>query len=437
MSLSSSDNLYFDNNATTRPCDAATSAMLAGATELWHNPSSVHKPGQAARHAVEVARGHVASLLGARPKDCTFLSSGTEALDLAIRGTLALARKGALPTLLTTRVEHAAIRELAEQLEKDGSARVLWLPLKEGGVLDVPASRELVRKLHHDVPDAARSTCLLALQWANNETGAVQPVREASAFAKQIGATFLVDGTQWVGKLPTQLEPTEQGVHASASKNTPPLDMSTQHWCDMLVCSAHKFHGVKGCGILWARQGLRLRPTLVGTQELGRRGGTENVPAIIAAGAAAQHAQGFVHDADAIAHLSQLRDEFEQGIVGVLEQIAPHLSVRINKPASAWLLDAGVRVPSRLWNTTNIAFATLEAEALLIALSERGVAASAGAACSSGSLEPSPVLLAMGIEPQFAHGSIRLSLSRETTLDEVEEGLSRITAVVKRVAASM
>jgi cysteine desulfurase len=421
--------LYFDNNATTKPCEQALAAMQRACSELWHNPSSVHKPGQAVRHAVEVARQQVAALLGARPRDCTFVSSGTEGLDLAIRGTLDLAPKGTLPLLFTTRVEHAAIRDLAEQLEKQGSAQVHWLPLAEAGRVDVSQARSIMREALHAQASIAngvsgntppRVVALLAVQWANNETGVVQPVRALCDAARELGVTSLIDATQWVGKLPTTLTPLPQ-----------------QSWCDMLVCSAHKFHGVKGCGVLWARQGVRLRPTLLGTQELGRRGGTENVPAILAAGAAAQEAHAFVQDAEAIAHFASLRDELEQGVVGVLEQIAPHLDVRVNKPASPWLDDAGVRTPARLWNTTNIAFATLEAEALLIALSERGLAASAGAACSSGSLEPSPVLLAMGIEPRLAHGSIRLSLSRETSDEDVLAAIDTITQVVSRVAKSM
>jgi cysteine desulfurase len=432
--------LYFDNNATTKPCASATAAMLAAASDLWHNPSSVHKAGQAARHAVEVSRQQVAALLGARARDCTFVSSGTEGLDLAIRGTLGLgagpraaapldaARVGSLPVLFTTRVEHAAIRDLAEQVEKEGSARVVWLPLGEAGCVDAQAAREVLLETMRETGAGGgpRVPALLAVQWANNETGVVQPVRALCDAAREVGVTSLVDGTQWVGKLPTVL-----GAQ-------PQLGLLSQgSWCDMLVCSTHKFHGVKGCGVLWARQGVRLRPTLLGTQELGRRGGTENVPAILAAGAAAQEAHAFVQDAETIAHFASLRDELEQGVVGVLGQIAPHLSVRINKPASAWIDDADVRVPSRLWNTTNIGFATLEAEALLIALSERGLAASAGAACSSGSLEPSPVLLAMGIEPRFAHGSIRLSLSRETSDEDVLAAIDTMTKVVSRVAQSM
>ncbi len=395
--------MYFDNNATTRPCDAAVEAMNRASRELWHNPSSVHKAGQGVRHAVEVARADVARVLKVKPRECTFVSGGTEGLDMALRGLLALTKSESKPVLLTSRVEHAAIRDLAEWLEKSGAATVHWMPLDDAGVVDAVATAELMERIKPSV---------VALQWANNETGVVQPVRAVGLACRKANAKMVIDGTQWVGKCE--------------------VDDDLSAFADVLVCSAHKFHGCKGCGIVWARQGVRMRPALLGTQELGQRGGTENVPAILAAGAAATSI-----NLEASATVSQMRDWLEAEVVRGVAERAPGLRVVVNRPREATMMDAGVQRPSRLWNTTNIGFATLEAEALLIAMSERGVMASAGAACSSGSLEPSPVLLAMGVAPEVAHGSIRLSLSRETTWEEVRRGAQVIVDVVARVGASM
>jgi cysteine desulfurase len=381
---------------------------------VWHNPSSVHKAGQGARHAVEVARGQVAELLSVRARECFFVSSGTEALDLAIRGSLATSRKakdGGLPVLVTSKVEHAAIRELAEELEKQRAARVMWLKIGQGGVIDIDDATHVIEDACARVGGA-----VVAMQWANNETGVVQPVRAIGEVCRRLDARFIVDGTQWVGKMATSV-----------------MRGDGNAWCDMLVCSAHKFYGVKGCGVLWVRQGVRLRPTLVGTQELGMRGGTENVPAIMACGAAAEEAREFVMDEKRVRELAEMRDALEAGLVREVAVRAPHVRMRVNKPQQEWMMDGSERVAARLWNTTNIGFEKLEAEALLIAMSERGLMASAGAACSSGSLEPSPVLLAMGVESAFAHGSVRLSLGRETTREEVERACVVIGEVVGRV----
>lgn len=381
--------IELDNNATTRPTPGVVEAVRRGMVEFWHNPSSVHRAGQAARHQVELARQAVADLVGAKPREITFTSGGTEAIDLAIRGTLA-----ALPAfkqrLVTSRIEHAAVRDSAESIEKSGGG-VSWCPIGGGGIVDAGALERLL------TPDVG----LTSIQWANNETGAIQPVREIAEACKSRGILFHCDATQWVGKMPTDV------------REIP---------FDLLTFAPHKFHGPKGVGVLWTRAGVRLSPRVLGTQELGRRGGTENVPGILGAGVAAREAIEWLGDSSERDRLAYLRDHFEQEI----QQAIP--DAVINRPAG---------VNQRLWNTSNSGFPALEAEALLMLLSERGLAASAGAACSSGSLEPSPVLVAMGVPERVAHGSVRVSLSRETTSEEIERATKIVIESVARLRGSV
>lgn len=378
--------VYLDNNATTRPSPGVVRAVGSALAEYWQNPSSVHRAGQTARQQVELARKDVAALIGARPREITFTSGGTEAIDLAIRSGL-----GPGGVLVTSRVEHAAVRELAEQLEKTG-AEVRWCPLVEGGVGLINP-----KLLSIFLPGAS----LVSVQWVNNETGVVQPVEEIAALCRGAGVLFHCDATQWVGKLPVV-----GGERAAAF--------------DYLTFAPHKFHGPKGVGVLWSRRGAPVRPAIHGTQEQGRRGGTENVPGILGAGVAAREAMEWLADAGERERLSLLRDRFERRVLAA----CPGAVVN------------GAGAP-RLWNTTNIAFPRLEAEAILLMLSERGVCASAGAACSSGSLDPSPVLLAMGIPEELAHGSVRFSLSKETTEAEIEEAAETVIACIETLRASM
>ena len=342
---------------------------------------------------MEIARRQLAELIGAKPRDVVLTGSGTESIDLAVRGTLSACRAGAeLPLLVTTRTEHSAVRELADGLAQAGLCRVEWLPLVDG-VADLLALAALLEK----------RPWLVSVQWANNETGIVQPVMAIAELCREVGVLFHCDGTQWVGKNPVVFE---GGL---------PFDL--------LSFSPHKFHGPKGVGVLYTRRGVRFKPTLVGSQELGRRGGTENVPGIVGAGQAAAEAAAWLEattgQEPGVVHGARLRDRFERLV--------------LDRCPGAAVNGAG---KPRLWNTTNIAFPRLEAEALLLSLSERGVWASAGAACSSGSLEPSPVLLAMGIAPEWAHGSLRFSLSRVTTEEEVDVAAGVVAAVVLAQYAS-
>ncbi len=431
-----------DNNATTRPSPAVVEAVTRALTEAWHNPSSVHRAGQAARHEVELARKEVAALIGAQPREIVFTSGGTEAIDLAIRGVLGAGGQGSgvrgqgsgdaatpslrhsvtpsLPVVVSTRVEHAAVRDLLEELEKSGSAEVRWAPVNREGLVDLAALGGLL--------DGA---ALMSLQWANNETGAIQPVEAVGELCRAAGVRFHCDGTQWVGKEETKRRrdeetkrPGSDGPKGHASERSPSLRLSVSSSlpCDLLTFAPHKFHGPKGVGVLWSRRGLGMRPTIHGTQELGRRGGTENVPGIVGAGVACREAREWLSRPDERARLGALRDRFE-GLVqsGVRDAV-------VNGPRDA---------AHRLWNTTNLGFPGIEAEALLLMLSERGVWASAGAACSSGSLDPSPVLLAMGVPREIAHGSLRFSLSRHTTAAEIDEAAGIVADCVRRLRESL
>lgn len=395
--------IYLDNNATTRPVEAVVLAVAGALREVWANPSSVHRLGQAARARVELARRQVAELVGARPRELVFTGSGTEAIDLALRGSLGALGPGA--ALVTSRIEHAAVRELAEELEKSGR-RVVWLEVGGDGVISAQAVEAGLRS-------AGGGGAVVSVQWANNETGAVQPVREIARACAAAGAVFHCDATQWVGKGVTVLDDVP-GVAGEALGAA------------LVTFSAHKFHGPKGVGVLWARRGVKLRPTLVGTQELGRRGGTENVAGIIGAGVAAGEARAWLADPARAEAVGVLRDRFESLVLAGVRSAGGGGAV-VNGPGSR----------GRLWNTTNIGFPRLEAEGLLLYLSERGVCASAGAACSSGSLDPSPVLLAMGVPAEVAHGSLRFSLSRETTADEVEEAARVVVEAVGVLSKSM
>ncbi|MEM6552045.1 MAG: cysteine desulfurase family protein [Planctomycetota bacterium] len=403
---------YLDNNATTAPDPAVLDAMDHAQRNLWANPSSVHRPGQTARQQIELARQAVADLLGAKPREIIFTSGGTESNNLALRGFLESPTPNTdapRPTLITSKVEHSAIREPAEALQTLG-IQTVHLPVDPAGRVD-PA--HLTDALHAYAKPG--TTTLVSLQWANNETGVIQPIHDlAHAFAtakKQLIAdtpagqprprlAFHTDATQAVGKLPVDL-------------STLPLDA--------LTCAAHKLHGPKGVGALYKKSTFRPTPQQRGgPQERELRGGTENTPAILGFGVAAQRAADFLQDTDRIAELQALRDAFEQQVCNALPDTV------INSHDAP-----------RLWNTSNLAFPGLEAEAILIGLSERGVCASAGAACSSGSLEPSPVLLAMGLPEPVAHGSARFSLSRYTTQDDLNTARDHLITVVQKLRQTL
>ena len=396
------DLVYLDNNATTKPAPRVIEAMQQAQQQFWANPSSIHRHGQLARQQVELARASVASLINTHPRQIVFTSGGTESNNLAIRGVLG---DSADAVLITSKLEHSAVREPAEVFGKIG--KTVWLPIADGGVIDPQSVADAIREYQ----DAA-GPILISIQWANNETGAIQPIEQIVQVVQQAreqtssrhGIYLHVDACQMVGKRPVDVSKVE---------------------VDLLTLSAHKFHGPKGVGALYVHRGLRLKRQIHGgPQELQRRGGTENTAAIIGFGVAAELAEKFLKDDRQLSALTALRDRFESSL---LERI-PNAVINAPKDKSPAF---------RLWNTSNIGFPGIEAEAVLLGLSERGVCASAGAACSSGSLEPSPVLLAMGVPEAVAHGSIRFSLGRETTDREVDRALELIPEVVGRLGRLM
>jgi len=408
------DWLYLDNNATTQPAPQVIAAMHEVNEQLWANPSSVHRFGQSVRQRVELARASVAKLVGCKDREIIFTSGGTESNNLALRGALnigAPANTDHRRLLITTKIEHAAVREPAAMLESLGT-EVIYLPISVDGWVN---PQDVMKALmDHASPG---DTVVVSIQWANNETGIVQPIEEIAAqiascrqmlkqreveenYAGKSRLLFHVDGTQAVGKMSVNLA--SIGV-------------------DLMTFAAHKFHGPKGIGALFVRSGLKLRPqNLGGPQERDRRGGTENTPGIIGMGVAADLAKAFIEDESAIASKQSMRDRFEKLIIESLPDV---------------VINSGSK--PRLWNTSNLGFPRLEAEAILLGLSEKGLCASAGAACSSGSLEPSPVLLAMGIDPMVAHGSVRFSLSRYTTQDEIDRAAKLIPQVVMKLARTL
>jgi cysteine desulfurase len=376
--------VYLDNNATTKPAPEVVDAMLPYLTEWYGNASSVHRFGQRSRQAIDEARSYVAALIGCDDSELVFTAGGTESINTALRGLLI--SRAPRKQILTSTVEHSAVKELCKHLGREG-AEVLEIPVDEGGRPDLDRLDSILND----------ETALVSVMWANNETGVIMPVAEIAAMCQRRRVPFHCDATQAVGKLPIDVH----GV---------PIDV--------MSFASHKFHGPKGVGAMYVRKGVRVRPLMIGgPQERNRRGGTENVPGIVGMGKAAELAQSALPNYAAV---GKLRDRFEHAVLSRIE-------------------DAHVigRTDQRLLNTSNIGFSRLEAEAILLLLSEKGVCASAGSACSSGSLEPSPVLMAMGIDPHIAHGAIRFSLSRYTTDAEVDRALEVIPGVIERLRMVM
>ena len=371
--------IYFDNNATTAVAPEVREAILPYLNEFYGNPSSMHTFGGQVADAVENARETMANLLGASPDEIIFTSCGSESDNAAIWS--AIQTQPEKRHLITTRVEHPAILSVMQHWERQGY-RVTYLGVDNKGRLDLD---EYAAAL---TPD----TALASIMFANNEVGNIYPIQRMAEMAKEKGVLFHTDAVQAVGKTPIDL------AHLPA---------------DMLSLSGHKLHAPKGIGVLYVRKGVRFRPFLRGGhQEKGRRAGTENVPYIVGLGAAAKLAAD--HMQEERVNVALLRDRLEQGL---LERI-PDCMVNGD-------------VENRLPNTTNIAFKNVEGEAILLMLDRLGVCASSGSACTSGSLEPSHVLRAMGVPFTYAHGSIRLSLSRYSTQEEVDYVIENFPGVIK------
>ncbi len=374
--------VYMDNNATTQVAPEVVEAMLPFLKEQYGNPSSMHSFGGRVGAAVEEARESVAELLGAeQPSEIVFTSCGTEAASTAIWS--ALNTEPDKNHIITTRVEHPAVRSLALHLKRKGY-QVTELPVDSAGLLD---PRDVERAI-------TKKTAIISVMAANNETGVLFPIAEIGRIAAAYGVKYHTDAVQLVGKVALNVQ-----------------DMNV----NLLALSGHKIHAPKGIGALFVKRGTRFRPFLIGGhQERGRRGGTEAVPNIIALGKAAELAHA--HVADEQSRVRAMRDRLETGL---LESI----------PRSQINGDVKQRLP----NTANVSFEHVEGEAILLMMSDLGMAASSGSACTSGSLEPSHVLRAMGVPYTFAHGSIRFSLSRYNTDEDVDYVLEKMPPIIKRL----
>lgn len=374
--------IYFDHAATTPTDGAVAESMLVYMTQQYGNPSSVHAFGRETRKAVAEARGRLASLIGARPEEIYFTSGGSESDNFALKG-VAFANRSKGNHIVTTQIEHHAVLHTCQWLEKNGF-RVTYLPVDEDGRIR-PADLEAA---------ITPETILVSVMFANNEVGTLQPVAEAARIAKARGVYFHTDAVQAVGALPIDVE--AMGI-------------------DLLSLSGHKFYGPKGIGALYVRSGVKIEPVQMGgAQERKMRAGTENVPAIVGLGLAAQLAQAQL--AERADHTRALRDALIAGIEARIPE------VKLN----------GHRT-ERLPGNVNISFLYIEGESLLLSLDMKGIAASSGSACTSGSLDPSHVLLAMGLTHEVAHGSLRLTLGRQNTREEVDYALDALEEIVRRL----
>jgi cysteine desulfurase len=386
--------IYLDANATTPLLPEVFEAMRPFWMEHYGNASSIHQQGQQARGAVEQARSALARFLHCLNSEIVFTSGGTESDNLALFGVLSPEHTTEAAHLITTTIEHHAVLHAAEALAKRNGAisrniEVTFLSCTERGVIEPAALKAALRP----------NTKLVSIIFANNETGVIQPIAELAAITHAAGALFHTDAVQASGKL-----------H---------LDLSTEgplKHVDLLTLSGHKLYAPKGIGVLFVRKNVRLAPMLHGgTHERQRRAGTENVACIVGLGKAAELASAWLAT-DAPSKLTALRDRFEQGILSQIEETGVN----------------GAGAP-RVSNTSNIYFNHLEAEALVIALDLKGLSASGGSACQSGAAEPSHVLTAMGLTPARARASIRFSLSRLTTEEEIDEALKIIPTAVARL----
>ena len=375
--------IYVDNNATTMVAPEVVEEMSPYFTEFYGNPSSMHFFGGQVQSKMEEARERVANLIGAQPEEVIFTSCGTESDNTAIMS--ALASNSDRGHVVTTRVEHPAVKNMVAQLKRQGY-RVTELPVDRNGLLSMEEAAAAITD----------DTAIVSIMWANNETGVLFPVEEIATLAASRGIPFHTDAVQAVGKIPINM---------------------AQSQIDMLSLSGHKLHAPKGVGVLYVRRGTRFSPYIIGGhQEEGRRGGTENVPYMLALGKACELATQDLEEKNN--RVKGLRDKLEKGL---LEQIQNSM---ING-------DSDQRLP----NTSSISFEYVEGESILLKMSDKGICASSGSACTSGSLEPSHVLRAMGIPFTAAHGSIRFSLSTYNTEEEIDYILEVMPPIIEELRA--
>lgn len=373
--------IYFDNNATTPIAPEVLEEMFPYLREFYGNPSSMHTFGGQLHRRIEEARAKVAALIGAEAEEIIFTSCGTESDNTAIMSAIESNPKKR--HIITTRVEHPAVFNFCKHLARKGF-RVTFLPVDKSGRLDMET---LLKAIDDD-------TVLVSIMYANNETGVIFPIKEIGEILKEREILFHTDAVQAIGKIPINV------------KELP---------VDMLSISGHKLHAPKGVGALYIRKGTRFYPYMIGGhQEHGRRAGTENVASIIGLGKACELAMGFM-DKEA-GYLKRLRDKFERALL----DLCPDSQINGD-------------IENRLPNTTNMSFKYVEGEAILLRLNEYGICASSGSACTSGSLEPSHVLRAMGVSFNAIHGSIRFSLSRYNTEEDVDTAMEVMPSIIKEL----
>lgn len=373
--------VYVDNNATTKVDEKVVAEMLPCLTENYGNPSSMHHLGGEAGSVLDKARARVASLINAQPEEIVFTSCGTESNNAAIRAALKLHPEK--KHIVTTMVEHPAVKSFCESLASEGY-KTTFVPVDKKGRLDLD-------KLNESLTE---NTAIVSVMWANNETGTIFPVKEIAEKVKEKGILFHTDAVQAVGKL-----------------NVDSADVPY----DMLSLSGHKLHAPKGVGVLYVRNGIKFSPYLIGGhQEKGYRGGTENIASIVALGKACEMAGEFFEEENTV--VRGLRDKLEKGLTSIIPKTIVNGDVE-----------------NRLPNTTSISFEFIEGEAILLMMNEFGICASSGSACTSGSLEPSHVLRAMSVPFTAAHGTIRFSLSRYNTEEEIDYIIEKMPPLIKRL----
>ena len=372
--------IYADNAATTKMSDAAVEAMLAAVRENYGNPSSLYSTGQRAKEALEEARRTIAAVIGAEPREILFTSGGSESDNQAILSAAAEGRRNGKTHILSSAFEHHAVLHTLEKLKKEGFDITL-LDVHENGIVRPEEVKAAIRE----------DTCLVTIMYANNEIGTIQPIREIGAICRERGVLFHTDAVQAVGHIPVHTK--EDGV-------------------DLLSASAHKFHGPKGVGFLYARKGVRLTNLIEGgAQENGKRAGTENVPGIVAMAAALQEADAQMRQGAAA--LAEKRDRLIRGLKRI-----PHAALNGDETR-------------RLPGNVNFCFEGIEGESLLLLLDDKGIEASSGSACTSGSLDPSHVLLALGRVHDVAHGSLRLSIGEELTDADLDYIIQSVAETVE------
>jgi len=384
MNCGSDKVIYMDNNATTRIAPEVLEAMMPFLYDCYGNPSSMHTFGGQVGEAVEEARAKIADLIGADPQEIVFTSCGTESDSTAILSGLQTFPEQR--HVVTTRVEHPAVKNLCESLTQltGHKHRITRLMVEADGTLDLASYREAL----------IEDTAIVSVMWANNETGVIFPVEEIAQMCRQRGITFHTDAVQAVGKLPINLNDSA---------------------IDMLSISGHKLHAPKGVGALYVRKGTKFSPFMIGGhQEKGRRAGTENVPGIIALGKACELAGQNM--AEENTRVKELRDRLETELIKRIPDAKINGTIKQRTP-----------------NTSNISFANIEGESILLMLNEFGICASSGSACTSGSLEPSHVMRAMGVPFTMAHGSIRFSLSIYNSKEDIDEIIKQLPPIIERL----